>query len=117
VASPVMATPTKTSDGARDTRNPAEIVLAKIQGAYMAGMRRCYRLHLTKAPEARGKVTISFTVSETGRAVDGEVKGFAGDVDACITAQIAGWRFPVPKDLDGNPIAASFSVPLQLAPD
>src|SRR6185369_355013 len=91
-----------------------DIVLSKIQSAYMAGLKRCYKEHLKKDASARGKVTLSLTVNETGRTVKGSAKGFANEVDDCITAQMGSWRFPVPKDKDGEATEASFAITLQL---
>lgn len=100
-----------------DSTLTPDIVLSKIQSAYMAGLKRCYKEHLKKDASARGKVTLSLTVNETGRTVQGAAKGFAGEVDDCITGQMASWRFPVPKDKDGEATEASFAITLQLVPD
>ena len=94
-----------------------DIVLAKIQSAYMAGLKRCYKEHLKKDASARGKVVLTFTVNETGRTVKGSAHGFASEVDECITNQMGSWRFPVPKDKDGEATDANFSIALQLVPD
>jgi hypothetical protein len=94
-----------------------DAVLAKIMSAYMAGLKRCYKDYLKKDPSARGKVQLSFTVNETGRSVSNRAKGFAGEVDSCIQARMDGWRFPIPKDGDGEATDASFSIALQLVPD
>lgn len=94
-----------------------DAVLRKIQSAYMAGLKRCYKEHLKTDPTARGGVQLSFTVNETGRTVDGRAKGFASEVDACISGQMSSWRFTVPKDEDGEATEASFSIKLQLVPD
>ncbi|MBA3502340.1 MAG: AgmX/PglI C-terminal domain-containing protein [Deltaproteobacteria bacterium] len=94
-----------------------DIVLQKIQSAYMAGLKRCYKQYLNKDASARGKVTLSLTVNETGRTVKGSAKGFADEVDQCISAQMSSWRFPVPKDKDGEVTEASFAITLQLVPD
>ncbi len=100
-----------------DSSLTPDIVLAKIQSAYMAGLKRCYKEYLKKDASARGKVTLELTVNETGRTVSGKANGFAGEVDACITGQMASWRFPVPKDKDGEATEASFRIALQLVPD
>lgn len=94
-----------------------DLVLAKIQSAYMAGLKRCYKDYLRKDASARGKVTLSLTVNETGRTVKGGARGFAGEVDDCIGGLMNGWRFPIPKDKDGDPTQASFAITLQLVPD
>jgi hypothetical protein len=94
-----------------------DLVLSKIQSAYMAGLKRCYKEFLKKDASARGKVTLSLTVNETGRTVKGSAHGFAGEVDECIGTLMTGWRFPIPKDKDGEATEASFSITLQLVPD
>jgi hypothetical protein len=94
-----------------------DIVLAKIQSVYMAGLKRCYKEYLKKDASARSKVTLSLTVNETGRTVKGSANGFAGEVDSCIGNLMSGWRFPIPKDRDGEATEASFAITLQLVPD
>ena len=94
-----------------------EAVLSKIQSAYMAGLKRCYREYLKKDASARGKVSLSLTVNETGRTVKGAAHGFAPEVDECITSLMSTWRFPIPKDKDGEATDASFEIALQLVPD
>jgi hypothetical protein len=100
-----------------DSSLTPDIVLSKIQSAYMAGLKRCYKEHLKKDASARGKVTLSLTVNETGRTTSGNAKGFASEVDDCISNQMSSWRFPVPKDKDGEATEASFAITLQLVPD
>ncbi len=94
-----------------------DLVLAKIQSAYMAGLKRCYKNYLLKDATARGKVTLSFTVNESGRATGGRAKGFAGEVDECIAGQMGSWRFAVPVDKDNEPTTAAFAISLQLVPE
>jgi hypothetical protein len=55
-----------------------EAVLAKIQSAYMAGLKRCYREYLEVDASARGKVSLSLTVNEAGRAVKGVASNRSG---------------------------------------
>ena len=100
-----------------DSSLTPDIVLSKIQSAYMAGLKRCYKEYLKKDASARGKVTLDLTVNETGRTVQGKASGFASEVDSCISSQMASWRFPVPKDKDGEATEASFRIALQLVPD
>jgi hypothetical protein len=94
-----------------------DIVLSKIQSAYMAGLKRCYKEYLKKDASARGKITLSLTINETGRTVKGSASGVANEVDTCIDGQMASWRFPIPKDKDGEATEASFAITLQLVPD
>jgi hypothetical protein len=103
--------------GGEDTTLSPDAVLSKIQNAYMAGLKRCYKNYLVKDATARGKVTLSLTINETGRTVKGAAHGFAGEVDECITAQMGSWRFPIPKDKDNEATSADFAITLQLVPD
>lgn len=103
--------------GGDDSTLSPDAVLSRIQTAYMAGLKRCYKQYLNKEASARGGVILSFTVNETGRVVSGEAKGFAGEVDTCIEGLMASWRFPAPKDKDGDATDANFAITLQLVPD
>jgi hypothetical protein len=100
-----------------ETTLTAENVLQKIQNAYMAGLKRCYKEFLKKDASARGKITLSLTINETGRTVKGAAHGFSSEVDECISTLMTGWRFPIPKDKEGDPTEASFAITLQLVPD
>jgi hypothetical protein len=100
-----------------ETTLTPDAVLAKIQSAYMSGLKRCYKEYLKKDASARGKVTLSLTVNETGRTTKGNAHGFAGEVDECIGNLMGSWRFPIPHDKDGDATEASFSLTLQLVPD
>jgi hypothetical protein len=95
----------------------SDTVRAKTMSAYTPGLKRCYRNRLRVDPGLRGKVTLAFTVSEAGRAVVTRVKGFDPEIDGCMTALMAGWRFPIPKDADGEPIDGSFEMTLALHTD
>lgn len=94
-----------------------DAVLRRINQAYMAGIKRCYTNFLKKEASARGAVKLSFEVNPTGRALNGRAVGFADEVDACITSLMASWRFPIPKDKDGDPTSAGFGITLQLLPE
>ena len=94
-----------------------DVVLNKILSVYMVGLKRCYKQYLNKEATARGAVALSFTVNETGRAVSGDARGFAGEVDSCIESQMSTWRFPIPKDRDNEATDANFAITLQLVPD
>jgi outer membrane biosynthesis protein TonB len=94
-----------------------DVVLSKIMAAYMAGLKRCYKDYLKKDASARGKVSLEFSVNATGRLTDGKASGVADEVSSCIQGQMALWRFPVPKDKDGEATTAGFAITLQLVPD
>jgi len=100
-----------------DSTLTPDMVLSKIMSSYMAGLKRCYKNFLNKDASARGKVTLSLTVNATGRTTKGNANGFAPEVDACIGGQMTSWRFPIPKDKDGEATEANFQITLQLVPD
>ena len=89
-----------------------EMVLAKIQGAYLVGLQRCYQRVLTHESWANGKVRLSFTVDERGHTIDIEANGVTAELDTCISAQMAGWLFPIPRDATGAPAEAGFTLSL-----
>lgn len=89
-----------------------EMVLAKIQGAYLVGLQRCYKRVLTHDSWANGKVKLAFTVDERGHTTDLEAHGVTPELDACIAAQMAGWLFPIPRDETGEPAEAGFTLSL-----
>ena len=98
------------------TLTPA-VVLDRINTVYMAGLQRCYRVHgLNFDSKLSGRVAISFTVDERGQIIDPDASGVSSGVDGCIQKQMGGWRFPIPKDKDGDPTEASFAVSLALQP-
>lgn len=94
-----------------------DVVLAKVQSAYFAGLKRCYKSRLAIDPTMRGKLKLEFTVNKVGLATGSKARGFEEPLDACITSVMANWRFPIPKDRAGEPTEASFSITLTLVPD
>jgi len=103
--------------GDTDVSLTPDAVLRKIMQAYMAGLKRCHKDLLKTDPTARGKVTLAFTVSESGRVSRANVNGFNDGLDACIKSRVMTWRFPAPKDKDGDPTDADFQITLQLVPE
>lgn len=93
------------------------VVTAKVVSAYMAGIKRCYKQLLSQDPTARGKVALAFEVTESGRAQNGKATSFEASLGSCLQGLLATWRFPVPKDADGDPTSASFRLELQLVPE
>ena len=93
-----------------------ERVLARIQTAYLASIRLCYKDQLRRNPNLRGKVTLSLTVDKTGKTIQGDAQGFSRDVDICINKLMPSWKFQIPRDGDGQPTTSSFAVSLLLQP-
>ena len=93
-----------------------QMVLDKINGVYMVGLQRCYKKGLLGDAQLSGKVAMSFTVTERGGLDDAHAQGVSSEVDACISAAMAGWRFAIPRDKDGDPTDTSFKLALALQP-
>lgn len=100
-----------------DTSLAVDETLRKIQAAYMAGLKRCYKNELKQDPTLRGAVELAFTVNEMGRATGARVEAMAAELDDCLTGLVASWRFPIPKDADGEATQASFSIKFVFTPD
>jgi hypothetical protein len=100
-----------------DSTLTVDAVLMKIQSAYMAGMKRCYKQGLKQDPTLRGAVALAITVNETGRSVRPTSSGMNRELDACFEGLMANWRFPVPKDQDGEAMEAPFRIKLVLTPE
>jgi hypothetical protein len=92
-------------------------VLDKINTVYMAGLQRCYKKGLVDDSTLSGKIAMAFTVTERGTLEDQAADGVSSKVDSCVTDFMATWRFPIPKDKDGDPADQSFRMSLQLTPN
>ncbi|MBA3541635.1 MAG: AgmX/PglI C-terminal domain-containing protein [Deltaproteobacteria bacterium] len=94
-----------------------ELALGKMQSNYLSGMKRCYKQVLKATPRAAGAVTLEFAVNDTGRVVNPAVTSFDATLQTCLEAQLRNWRFPIPKDPDGEPMIATFRFGFGLVPD
>jgi hypothetical protein len=93
-----------------------QAVLDLINSQYMAGLQRCYRRGLALDATLTGKVTLSFTVDESGKLTEPAASGSDGQVDHCIQTLMGVWRFPIPHDDKGHPTDATFHISLALQP-
>ncbi len=116
-AEPAGRISVSSKSGGDDSTLTPDAVLKRIMDVYMAGLKRCYKDHLKVDPAARGKVALSFTVNEKGRAVSNNASGFASEVDGCVEQRMGSWTFGIPKDGDGEPTDAQFKIQLQFVPD
>lgn len=92
-------------------------VLDKINIVYMQGLQRCYQKGLLDDGTLQGKISMAFTVTERGTLDEQSATGVSSKVDTCVTDFMATWRFPIPKDKDGDPTEQSFKLSLQLTPN
>jgi molybdate transport system substrate-binding protein len=95
-----------------------DAVMHTVQRTYRAALGRGYKAFLKEDASAHGKVTLAFTVNQTGRTVNGAAHGFSAEVDAWIGGSMTRWTVPGPRgDKHGVPTDASFSITLQRVPD
>ncbi|MGE3459911.1 MAG: AgmX/PglI C-terminal domain-containing protein [Kofleriaceae bacterium] len=100
-----------------DTTLTVAAVLDKINTVYMPGLQRCYKKGLVDDATLQGKIAMAFTVTERGTLDEQSAAGVSGKVDSCVTDFMSTWRFPIPKDKDGDPSEQSFKLSLQLTPN
>jgi len=105
-----------TSSSTTVTSLTPDVATQKIQSAYMAGLKRCYRDALKKHATLKGNLEITLVVNDTGRAT-ATVKTPAADLTACVESQVSSWRFPIPKDGGGDATTATIQLSFTLTPD
>lgn len=79
-----------------------------------SAVKGCYEKQLKRTPDLAGKVKIQFTILESGRVSEVEVRENTtgnDDVGQCIIARVKRWRFPKPQ---GGSVTVSF--PFVFAP-
>jgi type IV pilus assembly protein PilQ len=81
--------------------------------ARMNGIRGCYESGLRSAPTLAGRVTVNFTIGESGRVTRADVSGLpaAPGVTSCVAGVVRGIAFPMPT---GGSV--DFSFPIVLSP-
>jgi hypothetical protein len=92
------------------------MILDKISTVYMAGLQRCYKQGLTADASLQGKLALTFTISERGGVSAHTAQGVSATVDGCVSGLMANWRFPTPRDRDGDPTDQDVGLSLQLTP-
>lgn len=97
-----------------DTTLDPALVAKTIKRRYLKGIKRCHEQLLKVDPKAGGRVEIEITVGKVGKVIKARIDGFDPTVDACIKGLALKWRFPPPKDEDGNPTEATFAMPFIL---
>lgn len=109
---PIVLGPAQT---AVTTTLTPDAVIARIEGLYLAGLKRCYARGMAHDATLAGKVRVQFTVDDTGRVTDATATGVADEIDTCVAAQMQHWTFPIPRDRHGEPTDATFGISLALA--
>lgn len=84
----------------------------RIANMYRTGLVRCYRGYMAGAGEAQGRVTLTLSLTASGRVASALADDFANELDRCIEGQMAQWDFKASADYDGGDAVVS----LQLLP-
>jgi len=100
-----------------DSTLTADQVLATIAQKYMVAVKGCYTTVLHRDPTARGKLKLALSVSESGRVAKVDVESFDPAMSSCVEDLAGRWRFPVPKDKDGETMTSDFRITFQMVPD
>jgi TonB family protein len=76
-------------------------VYRRVIRAHHGELRSCYQAALEHTPDARGRLSVSFTIDAQGSVTDASiVDDTVGDASmrACILTAIQSWRFPEARD-------------------
>jgi TonB family protein len=68
---------------------------------YLSGIKWCYQDRLQSNRKLTGKVTLAFTILPNGNVHDARTQNSTlgdAELEQCIAAKMARWRFPSPKD-------------------
>ena len=92
------AEPARPAGGARgEWGEPDGAKVRKLFEAHAAEVRRCYEAELQRRPDARGKLTLRFTIAESGALRGVSVASTTFDrrrVPACVEQVVARWTTP-----------------------
>ncbi|MBT8493540.1 MAG: AgmX/PglI C-terminal domain-containing protein [Deltaproteobacteria bacterium] len=92
-----------------------DAVARRIRSRYLGAIKRCHEQALKRDPKIGGRIDLQFTVSIAGKVTKARIKrGFDPQVSNCVLKLTRRWRFPAPKDDDGDPTSATFVIPLVL---
>ncbi len=111
------ATATATANVALADADGTEVIRDKIETAYMAGIKHCYKQLLRTKPTAQGTLRIGFTLTTKGRVATPTAQGIDPILEACVVDLMKTYRFPVQRDAAGNAIEPAFHINLKMVAD
>ena len=94
-----------------------EVIRNKIESAYLAGIKHCYKQLLRSKPTAQGTLGIGFTVTTDGRVATPTAHGIDPTLETCVLAQLKTYRFPIQHDAAGNATEPAFHIKLKMISD
>jgi hypothetical protein len=95
--------------------HPSQIVVT-ISQRYFAGMQDCYAKVLARAPALAGELALELAVTPTGEGASKKITAFDNELASCVDRQVPSWKFPIPRDGDGNPAEATFAITFRFEP-
>jgi len=94
-----------------------DIAKAKISATYLTGLRRCVKSFAEKDATTASSFSLTFSINETGMAVDAKATGVTNEAANCIATQAAAWRFPIPKDADRKGVKVNATAAFDISVD
>lgn len=94
-----------------DTCQGDASAVARVVRTNLGAIRSCYERASRNNPALSGRLTMRFTVGESGRATSSHVQGVDPDLDQCVERAIQRWIFPVPACG-----AADYEYPVAVSP-
>ena len=85
--------------------------VARVVRNNLGAIRSCYERASRNNPALAGRLTLRFTVGESGRATSTHVQGVDPDLDQCVERAVQRWVFPVPACG-----AADYEYPVAVSP-
>ncbi len=85
--------------------------VARVLRTNLGGIRSCYERASRNNPALAGRLTVRFTVGESGRATSASVQGVDPELDACVERAVQRMVFPVPACG-----AADYQYPITVGP-
>ena len=96
---------------------PLDAIVAKIRGAYLPGLVRCYKKSMAEGGPMAGKIVLAFEVTERGGVSGASATGVDSGLESCVESLMKGWRFTPVLDGDGDATDVDVKLTLQLRPD
>lgn len=87
------------SDGGDITGNLTKEQIQKVVNKHLMEIRYCYEKELTRKPDLKGAMTITWKIDPTGEVISAVVSGSTMNdesVESCMVARIKKWKFPEP---------------------
>jgi len=88
----------KSTDG-DITGNLTKEQIQKVVNKHLMEIRYCYEKELTRKPDLKGAMTITWKIDPQGEVISAVVSGSTMNdeaVESCMVARIKKWKFPEP---------------------